>query len=104
MKKITRVGLATTSLLLTFITGSLFFVGHTQTLPAPTVDNVRFPSGYQATYTLFYTFDNYQNRQIRKVYGNPVAATVKPGEAFNFPSGSVLLFQTYSFHDDSSGH
>ena len=55
--------IATTSLVLTFITGSLFFVGHTQTLPAPTVDNVRFPSGYQATYILFYTFDNYQNRQ-----------------------------------------
>src|SRR5207249_4036958 len=72
MKKMTSAVIATTSLL--FIIGSLFFVGHTQTLPAPMVDNVHFPSGYQASYTLFYTFDNYQNRQIRKVYGNPAAA------------------------------
>jgi hypothetical protein len=57
------------SSMLIFITGSSLFVGHTQALPAPTVDNVRFPSGYRASYTLFYTFDNYQNRQIRAVYG-----------------------------------
>src|SRR5207247_7152616 len=103
MKKMTSVVIAATSLALTFISGSLFFVGHTQTLPAPTVDNVRFPSGYQATYTLFYTFDNYQNRQIRKVYGNTVAATVKPGEVFNFPYGSIVLFESYSVQEDAAG-
>src|SRR6266702_7027304 len=103
MKKMTSVVIATTSLGLTFIIGSRFFVGHTQALPAPTVDNVRFPSGYQATYTLFYTFDNYQNRQIRKVYGNPVAATVKPGEVFNFPYGSIILFESYSVLEDAAG-
>ncbi len=92
MKKMTRVVIATTSLLFTLVTGSVFFAGHTQTLPAPAVDNVRFPGGYQATYVLFYTFDNYQNRQIRKVYGNPTAAAVKPGEVFNFPYGSIILF------------
>ncbi len=70
----------------------------------PTVDNVRFPSGYHATYTLFYTFDNYQNRQIRKVYGNPIAATVKPGEVFNFPHGSIILFESYSVQqEDAAG-
>ena len=48
-----------------FVIGVTFVsVGHSQTLPAPTVDNVRFPAGYRATYTLLYTFDNYQNRQI----------------------------------------
>src|SRR5438874_13062779 len=36
------------------IVGPLFFVGHTQALPAPTVDRVGFPTGYQDTYTLFY--------------------------------------------------
>ena len=91
------------ALIVVCMTGSLFLVGHTQTLPAPTVDNVRFPSGYQATYTLLYTFDNYQNRQIRKVYGNAVAASVKPGEVFNFPYGSIILFESYSVQEDAAG-
>src|SRR5437667_12496403 len=103
MKKMTSVVIAATSLALTFICGSLFLLCHTHTLPTPTVDNVRFPSGSQATYTLFYTFDKYQNRQIRKVYGNPVAATVKPGEVFNFPYGSIILFESYSVQEDAAG-
>jgi Cytochrome P460 len=82
--------------------GSLF-VGHSQTLPAPTVDNVRFPAGYRATYTLLYTFDNYQNRQIRAVYGNHIAATVKPAEVFNFPYGSIILFESYTVKQDAAG-
>src|SRR5439155_6433129 len=103
MKQMTSVVITATSLALTFISGSLFFVGHTQALPAPTVDNVRFPSGYQATYTLFFTFDNYQNRQIRKVYGNPVSATDKPAEVFNFPYGPIILFESDSVQEDAAG-
>ena len=79
------------------------FVGHGQTLPAPTVDNVRFPAGYRATYTLLYTFDNYQNRQIRAVYGNHIAASVKPAEVFNFPYGSIILFESYTVKQDAAG-
>ena len=79
------------------------YVGHTQTLPAPTVDRVRFPAGYRATYTLLYTFDNYQNRQIRAVYANPVAASVTPGEVFNFPYGSIILFESYTVQEDAAG-
>jgi plastocyanin len=89
--------------MLAVIAGSLLSVGHTQSLPAPTVDNVRFPAGYPAGYTLFYTFDNYQNRQIRKVYGNAIAASVKPGTVFNFPYGSIILFEGYSVKEDASG-
>ena len=99
-----RVFIATlASSLLTFIAGSLFFVGHTQSLPAPTVDRVGFPSGYRDTYKLFYVFDNYQNRQIRAVYGNPMAASVSPGQVFNFPYGSILLFESYSVQEDAAG-
>jgi len=99
-----RVFIATlASSLLTFIAGSLFFVGHTQSLPAPTVDRVGFPSGYRDTYKLFYVFDNYQNRQIRAVYGNPMAASVSPGQVFNFPYGSILLFESYSVREDAAG-
>ncbi len=99
-----RVFIATIAAsMLIFITGSSLFVGHTQSLPAPTVDNVRFPSGYRATYTLLYTLDNYQNRQIRAVYGNPIAASVSPGRVFNFPYGSIILFESYSVQEDTAG-
>src|SRR5213594_719463 len=82
---------------------SLFFVGYTQSLPAPTVDRVGFPTGYKDTYKLLYVFDNSQNRQIRRVYGNSVAAAVSPGEVFNFPYGSVILFESYSVQLDGAG-
>jgi hypothetical protein len=78
-------------------------VGHTQTLPAPTEDRVRFPAGYQLSYTPLYTFDNYQNRQIRKVYANYIAASVSPGHVFNFPYGSIILFESYSVQEDAAG-
>ena len=41
------------------LAASIFFVGHAQSLPAPTVDNVGFPAGYKDTFHLLYTFDNY---------------------------------------------
>ena len=91
------------SFILIVAAGPMFRVAHMQTLPAPTIDNVRFPGGYQATYVLLYTFDNYQNRQIRKVYGNAVAASVKPGEVFNFPYGSIILFESWSVQEDAAG-
>jgi len=88
---------------ITFIIGSLYFVGHTQALPAPTIDRVGFPTGYKDTFKVFYTFDNYQNRQIRKVWGNNIAASVSPGQTFNFPYGSVILFESYTVKEDSAG-
>jgi plastocyanin len=88
---------------LTVMAGSMFFVGHTQSLPAPTVDRVGFPTGYRNSYQLLYVFDNYQNRQIRAVYGNAVAASVTPGRVFNFPYGSILLFESYSVLEDAAG-
>jgi hypothetical protein len=90
------------SLLLIFA-ASLWFVGHAQGLPAPTVDRVGFPTGYKDTFKLFYVFDNYQNRQIRRVYGNSVAASVTPDSTFNFPYGSVILFESYSVQEDPKG-
>src|SRR6516225_9983964 len=86
--------------LVVFVSASLFFVGHTQSLPAPTVDRVGFPAGYQDTFKLLYVFDNYQNRQIRKVYGNDTAASVSPGQIFNFPYGSIILFESYTVQED----
>jgi plastocyanin len=83
--------------------GYMVEVAQTQSLPAPTVDRVGFPTGYRETFKLFYTFDNYQNRQIRKVWGNAIAASVKPGETFNFPYGSVILFESFTVRQDARG-
>jgi plastocyanin len=85
------------------VAASLLRVGEAQSLPAPTEDRVGFPTGYKDTYTLFYVFDNYQNRQIRKVYGNSIAASVSPGETFNFPYGSIILFESWTIQQDTSG-
>jgi hypothetical protein len=103
MRKMISVVIAAPTLALLLIAGSPFPVGHSQTLPAPTVDNVRFPAGYQSTFIHFYTFDNYQNRQIRKVFGNHIAASVNPGEVFNFPYGSIILFESYTVREDAAG-
>src|SRR6266581_400794 len=86
------------------ITGSRKVV-HTQaqTLPAPVVDRVGFPFGYRDTFKLFYVFDNYQNRQIRAVYANSIAASVTPGQVFNFPYGSIILFESYTVQENSAG-
>jgi hypothetical protein len=81
-------------------------VGHSQDqLPAPTEDHVGFPEGYQDTYKLFFVFDNYQNRQIRAVYGNPTAASVHPKQLrpFKYPYGSILLFESYTVKEDDTG-
>jgi plastocyanin len=85
------------------IIGWLQSSAQTQSLPAPVVDRVGFPWGYRDTFELFYVFDNYQNRQIRAVYANSVAASVAPGQTFNFPYGSILLFEGYSVQQDADG-
>ena len=101
MKRI-LVGCGAASIVVCVI-ASLFFVGYAQSLPAPTVDRVGFPAGYKDTFHVLYTFDNYQNRQVRKVYGNDAAASVSPGQVFNFPYGSIVLFESYSVQEDSNG-
>src|SRR5207253_7052712 len=79
------------------------FVSHSQALPAPTVDRVGFPAGYRDTFTKLYTFDNFQNRQIRVVWGNAVAASVNAGTPWNFPYGSIILFESYTVQQDAGG-
>jgi len=86
-----------------FLIGAVLHTAHTQSLPAPLVDRVGFPTGYRDTFKLLYVFDNYQNRQIRAVYGNNIAASVQPGQAFNFPYGSIVLFESYTVKQDAAG-
>src|SRR3974377_1279829 len=89
-----------TVVVLLLASGSLLNIGKTQQLPAPTVDRVGFPTNYQQTFVKLYTFDNYQNRQIRVVWANPTAASVRPNIVYNFPYGSIILFESYTVMED----
>jgi len=50
-----------------------------------------------------YTFDNFQNRQIRVIWANPTAASVTPDTVINFPYGSIIVMDTYGVLEDASG-
>jgi Cytochrome P460/Cupredoxin-like domain len=61
--------------------------------PAPSEDRVGFATGYQEDFKLMYIYDRLDNRQVRVVCGNDVAASVKQGEVF--PYGSILVMETW---------
>jgi plastocyanin len=87
MKRITIV--------LAMLLGSVtvVLVGQAPTLPGTSVDRVGFPQNYQTAFKKLYTLDNNQNRQIRVIWANDVAQTVDPTQPWNFPYGSVLVFE-----------
>ncbi|HLJ14644.1 MAG TPA: cytochrome P460 family protein [Bryobacteraceae bacterium] len=95
--------LSMTVLALFLSTGTLLLKAQTPELPAPTVDRIGFPLGYQNSYVKVYTFDNYQNRQIRVVWANPTAASVTPDTVHKFPFGSIIVMETYAVQEDANG-
>lgn len=74
--------------------------GQTPTPPAPTVDRVGFPTGYDKAFQLLYTFDRPDNRTVRTIYGNDAAAAVK-AESMNYPYGSVLVMESWRALQDA---
>lgn len=70
--------------------------------PAPQTDRVGFPEGYQDTFKLLFVFDRPDNKQVRVICGNDIAATVKPGAPF--PYGSILVMETYRAKQDAAGN
>lgn len=74
-----------------------------QTPPAPTADRVGFPNGY-ANWTRIYVFDRADNRQVRTVYANDIAASVKEGEQGSYPYGSVLVMEVRNALRDTQGN
>ena len=69
---------------------------------APSEDRVGFPTGYQEDFKLMYVYDRTDNRQVRVVCGNDVAASVKQGEPF--PYGSILVMETWRTKLDADGN
>jgi len=84
------------------VTG-LTIIAHTQNPPAPAVDRVGFPAGYQ-NWTLLYTFDRPDNKQVRIIYGNVLAASVVRGGEFDYPQGSILVMETWPTVKDDQGN
>ena len=70
---------------------------------APAVDRVGFPEGYQ-TWQMFYTLDRSDNKQVRTIYGNSIAAGVKDGSQGNYPYGSVMVLETQAALKDADGN
>lgn len=77
-------------------------VGIAQNPPAPTVDRVGFPSGYQS-WQLLYTFDRPDNPQVRIVYGNANAAQVTRATSHNLPYGSILVMEIWPALRNTAG-
>src|SRR6516165_2532847 len=77
------------------VAGCYLFVGRTQSLPAPTVDRVGFPTGYQQTFTKVFTFDNYQSRAVLVMWANPAATGVRANTVNKFPYGSIIVMETW---------
>lgn len=73
-----------------------------QTPPAPTVDRVGFPQGYQQTFTKLLQFDRSDNGQIRVIYGNALAANTRWWEPY--PYGAVLLFESWGSQRDAQNN
>ena len=71
-----------------------------QPLPAPTVDRVGFPEGYQ-NWKVMFVVDRPDNKQVRVIYGNEAALQSKPGL---FPYGSVLVMEVYRAKVDDKGN
>ncbi len=87
------------------LTGALLMVAQSQTpqLPAPLVDRIGFPEGYQDLYKLLQVFDRPDNGQIRVMYGNDLAASFQPGDP-GYAYGSILVFESWNPKRDAQNN
>jgi hypothetical protein len=70
--------------------------------PAPKINRVGFPENYQNNFKLIYVVDRPDNKQVRVICGNDLAAGVKPGESF--PYGSFFAMEIYRAKQDENGN
>ena len=76
----------------------------TQTPPAPQEDRVGFPKDYATEMKILYVLDRADNRQVRTIYGNDLAASVTNGlSAADYPYGSIVVMETWRALQTSAG-
>jgi plastocyanin len=78
-------------------------VGQAPPLPGTSADRVGFPQNYPTTFKKLYALDNNNNRQIRVIWANDASQKVDPTQPWNFPYGSVLIFEDYAPQLDDAG-
>ncbi|MGH9660103.1 MAG: cytochrome P460 family protein [Bryobacteraceae bacterium] len=86
-----------------FFAPAMLAVSLAQNPPAPTVDRVGFPTGYE-NWPVLYVYDRPDNRSVRTIYANPVAFAVEDGQQSNYPYGSILVMQTWACLRDAAGN
>src|SRR6266571_7563002 len=74
----------------------------TPTPPAPTVDRVGFPTGYQ-DWKVLYKFDRPDNKSVRTIYGNYLAAAMGTNTQQEYFYGSVIVMETQRALQDQNG-
>ena len=82
----------------------LLLLGQAPALPGTSADRIGFPTNYKTTYKQLYAIDNTQNQQVRVIWANDIAQTVDPKQPWNFPYGSILLFEDYPTIPDENGN
>ena len=73
-----------------------------QNPPAPTVDRVGSPTGYQ-NWKVLYKFDRPDNKSVRTIYGNDLAAAMGTNTQQEYFYGSVIVMETQRALQDKSG-
>src|SRR6476660_861886 len=99
MKRLVTV---TATGVLVLLASGLNLVG--QALPGTSADRIGFPTNYKTTFKQLYVLDNTQNQQVRAIWANDIAQTVDPSQPWNFPYGSILLFEDYPSIADANGN
>jgi plastocyanin len=88
-----------------FVSGAAaILVGQAPPLPGTTADRIGFPTNYKTSFKQVYVLDNFQNQQIRVIWANDMALKVDLGQPWNFPYGSILLFEDYPTVPDANGN
>jgi hypothetical protein len=97
-----RIVIATGVLFLS--AAGLLLLGQAPALPGTSADRIGFPTNYKTTYKQLYALDNNQNQQVRVIWANDIAQTVDTSQPWNFPYGSILLFEDYPTVPDADGN
>jgi plastocyanin len=87
------------------LTTAAFLAGQVPTpLPGTGVDRINLPTNFRDTFKQMLVFDNNQNRQIRVIWANDIAQSVDTTQPWNFPYGSIMVFESYATVNDDAGN
>jgi len=87
------------------LTVGVYLPGQVPTpLPGTSADRINLPTNFRDTFKQMEVFDNNQNRQIRVIWANDIAQSVDTTQPWNFPYGSIMVFESYATVNDDAGN